>query len=396
MYYQQGYDPQNIYQNNNNVYRQNYPYPYPNKNQTTGYANSNLVYPPNNNPSANTNNIYSKNIQTISLEQALTQSSYPKNRHKLLRDLLLCEYIGNPEAKVYFQYMSQEKLFVVLYILSIPLGQKKYNIEIYMYIPRTYPDSSPEFYIMKIKGTSIHDYYIKNKIINGQTFQIYIDKISKFNPTKINISEIINALKNHFNEAFPIFKDKNLKTYDYNGKNYIDKNTLKEIIIKSDNFNEAQLLHFMRNKAKNLVNDLYYKYNKKYNPKIYYDDLRQMKMELDSSSNSGKNPMNKQVESLRKIKGELNKIEKDIKADIQNISNSKRNALTKCDELIKIKNENDLKLLIKRKILEDYLIFLKKGYEKKVVSLHEMLEQTRMLTREILSIDYLRQKLKYC
>ena len=395
MYFQQGYGPQGIYQNRNYGYGPHNPYPYPNKNQPTGYANSNLVYPPHNNPSANTNNICSKNIQNISLEQALTQSSYPKNRHKLLRDLLLCEYIGNPEAKVYFQNMSQEKLFVVLYILSIPLGQKKYNIEIYMYIPRTYPDSSPEFYIKKIKETGIHDFYTKNKIINVQTFQIYVEKIAKFNQNKSNISEIVNALKNKFYETFPVFKDKNLKKYDYNGKNYIDKNTLKEIIIKSDNFNEVQLLHFMRNKAKNLVHDNYYNYNKKYKPRIYYDDLRQMKMELDSSSNSGKNPMNQQVESLRKIKGELNRIEKDIKADIQNISNSKRNALTKCDELIRIKNEKDLDFIIKRKILEDYLIFLKKGYEKKVVSLEEMLEQTRMLTREIFSIDYLRQKLKY-
>ena len=221
MYFQQGYGPQGIYQNRNYGYGPHNPYPYPNKNQPTGYANSNLVYPPNNNPSANTNNIYSKNIQNISLEQALTQSSYPKNRHKLLRDLLLCEYIGNPEAKVYFQYMSQEKLFVVKYLLSVPLGEKRYNIEIYMYIPRTYPDNSPEFYIAKIKGTCIHDCYIKNKIINEKTFQIYVEKILKFNQQKSNISEIVNALKNIFNETFPVFKGKNPQKYDYFGKNEI-------------------------------------------------------------------------------------------------------------------------------------------------------------------------------
>ena len=394
--YFQGYGPQNNYQNINYGYGPAYQPPYPNRYQNINYANSNLVYPPNNNPSANTNNIYSKNIQNISLEQALTQSSYPKNRHELIRDLLLCEYIGNPEAKVYFQYMSQEKLFVVNYLLPIPLGAKKYNIELYMYIPRTYPDNSPEFCIAKYKGTSLHEDYIKNKIINGQTFQIYVEKISKFNQKKSNISEIINDLKIKFNEAFPVFKEKNPKKYEYNGKNFLDKSTLKQIIIKSDNFNDVQLIHFMRNKVKNLVHDKYKNYHKKYNPQKYYDDIKQMKIELDSSSNGGNNLMNKQVEKLRKIKGELKQIENGIQADIKNISNSNRNALAKCDDLIKIKNEKDLEFIIKRKILEDYLIFLKKGYEKNMVSFDEMLKQTRMLTREIFSIDYLRQKLKYC
>ena len=391
----QGYGPQNFYQNINYGYGPAYQNPYPNRNQHSGYSNSRPAYPSSNNSHHTSNNTYNNNIQNIPLDQALTQSSYPKNRHELIRDLLLCEYIGNPEAKVYFQYMSQEKLFVVIYILLIPLGVKKYNIEVVMYIPRAYPDNSPEFYIVKNKGTSIHDDYIKNKIINAQTFQIYIEKFSKFNQKKSNISEIINDLKNKFKETFPVFRDKNPKKFEYNGKNFIDKNTLKQIIIKSDNFNDVQLLHFMRNKVKNLVHDKYYNYNKKYNPKKYYKDIRQMKMELDSSSNSGRNPMNQQVENLRKIKGELNKIENGIKADIKNISNSNRNALDKCDELIKIKNKKDLEFIIKRKILEDYLIFLKKGYEKNVVSLDEMLKQTRIITREIFSIDYLRQKLKY-
>lgn len=396
MYYDD-YGHQNYYQNRNYGYGPAYQNPYPNRYQPSGYANSNQAYPSSNNHNSNfnPNSVYSKNSQNISLEQALTQSSYPKNRHQSLRDLLLCEYIGNEEAKVYFQYMSQEKLFVVIYTLSIRLGEKRYNIDIFMYIPKTYPDASPEFYISKQKGACIIGDYIKFRMINEQTFQIYVEKFSRFNQAKNNMSEIINAIKNRFNETFPVYKEKNTKKYDNYGKNYLNKNTLKQIIIKSDTFNDVQLMHFMRNKVKNLVHNGYYNYKKKYKPTKYYDNLKQMKVELDSSSNIGNNSMNKQVERLRKIKGELNQIENGIKADIKNIANSKGNALSKCDDLIKIKNEKDLEFIIKRKILEDYLIFLKKGYEKNVVSFDEMLKQTRLISREIFNIDYLRQKMKY-
>jgi len=397
MYPPQGYGYQNIYSNGNYGYGQNYQQPYPNRNKPSGYPHSNPAYPQYKNPNANsnTNSAYNNNNQSIPLEQALTQSSYPKNRQEIIKDMLICEYCGNQEAKVYFQYMTQEKLFVVLYRLPILLGEKIYNIEIYMYIPKSYPDTSPEFYIAKNKGTCINKEFVVTKIINEQTFQINVECVSKFNKTKSNINEIINDLKNAFNQTFPVFKDKNLKTHETFGKNFLNKNTLKLIIIKADNFNDNQLLYFMRNRVKNIVHDKYYSYNKKYKPQKYYESLRHMKMGLDSGSNSVKNPMNKQMESLKKIKGELSKIENGIKADIQNIKNSNRTALTKCDDLIKIKNEKDLEFIIKRKILEDYLIFLKKGYEKNLVSLEEMLKQTRMLTREIFSIDYLRQKMKY-
>ena len=49
-----------------------------------------------------------------------------------------------------------------------------------------------------------------------------------------------------------------------------------------------------------------------------------------------------------------------------------------------------------KKTLEDYLAFLRKGYERRVISFEEMIENTRMLSREMFYIDYLRNKKKYC
>ena len=99
---------------------------------------------------------------------------------------------------------------------------------------------------------------------------------------------------------------------------------------------------------------------------------------------------------LNNIKQRLINIENDLNYEIQTIGNSNKTALEKCDELIKIKDDEDMRLLIMKKVLEDYLVYLKKGYEKKLVSFNDMVNQTRELSREIFSIDYLRtQRKKY-
>lgn len=358
-------------------------------NQAAYYANANPAATPNN------NNIYSKNIQSIPLEQALMQSSYPRERHELISDMMLTEYIGNPEAKVYFQYKNPEKLFVVEYILKIYLMNKPYNVDVYMHIPLTYPDNPPEFYIGKKKGVCINNDYIKNHMINEETFQINVEYFCRFNQTKSNIGEIINALKSRFNKTFPVYKSNSANLYPVPGKNFIDTNLLQQVLIKSEKFTDSQLLDFMRKKVKGIIHNKYNDINYKYKAPQHYSDLMQMKIGLDSSSNSGNSPRIPQLETLNQIKEELNQIESGIKTDIQNIENANGDTLRKCDDLIKVKNERDLELLVKRKILEDYLIFLKKGYEKRMVSLDEILEQTRTLSREIFTIDYLRKNLKY-
>lgn len=231
-------------------------------------------------------------------------------------------------------------------------------------------------------------------MINEGTFQINVEYFCRFNQTKTNIGEIINSLKNSFNKTFPVYKSNTANLYAVPGKNNIDKNLLQQVIIKSEKFTDTQLLDFMRKQVKNIIKNKYNDLNNKYRTPQYYNDLKQMKMELDRSSSSGNIPTNPHLENLKQIKEELYQIESGIQADIQNIENANGDVLMKCDELIKVKNERDLEFLVKRKILEDYLVFLKKGYEKKVVSLDEILEQTRTLSREIFTIDYLRKSMK--
>ena len=69
-----------------------------------------------------------------------------------------------------------------------------------MHIPISYPDNPPEFYIAKKKSVCINEQYIKNNMVNGDSFQIYSESFCRFNPTKNNIGEIIDNLLVNFTQ----------------------------------------------------------------------------------------------------------------------------------------------------------------------------------------------------
>ena len=104
--------------------------------------------------------------------------------------------------------------------------------------------------------------------------------------------------------------------------------------------------------------------------------------------------VNEEMAKLNKIKKDLVLIEKELIQENEQIKNSKKTVFDKCDELIKVKNHKLFELIIMKKTLEDYLIFLKKGFEKKVLSFEDMITKTRSFSRELFNINYSINKLK--
>ena len=62
--------------------------------------------------------------------------------------------------------------------------------------------------------------------------------------------------------------------------------------------------------------------------------------------------------------------------------------------LNKVINKRTMPSLRLIKDMEDYLVYLKKGYEKDIVSFKDMLNLTRALSREIFNLNYMRRKIK--
>ena len=99
------------------------------------------------------------------------------------------------------------------------------------------------------------------------------------------------------------------------------------------------------------------------------------------------------MEKLNNIQKKLNLMENRlIQENFIIKKNNEKIIFDKCNELIKIKNEKILEYNVKLKALEDYLVYLKKAYEKKRVSFKDMVQQTRLLSREIFNIEYLCKK----
>ena len=408
----------NYYNNNENNYKKGNYY----------YNNDSRFY--NDNNSKNKSSKF--NSKYLTIDNAILTASYPEYLQDFIKNFIITNYSNNRGVKIYLTSVNNENLFIIEYKLSINFDQKFYHIYVLVYLPTLYPNYPPEFYISKRGKVGINDYYKNNKIDPGN-FKINIDEFVSFDAEKNNVEEIIDKLKNEFNREFPIYK---LNENDYEpepkGKCILDLRNISEIILENKNYNDDNwgefedkkiinnnnninsinfdikedfkddtFMNYIKMQVKDVLKEKYlifkekFKFDKNYNTLKYYENSMNLNLDKDNT-NINENPLKKELDKLQEIKNVLNSIEEELKKENQDIKNRNKNKsiFEKCDELIKIKDKKDFELIIMRKTLEDYLIYLKKGYEKKAVSFEDMINQTRMISREIFNIDYVRKKLK--
>ena len=213
------------------------------------------------------------------LDLALEQSCYSSYNRDYIRNFLLDNYDNQNEAKVYLLAKEPKKTFVIEYTLSITLVNKPYKITLFVHIPEFYPDYDLEFYLLKKPYIGLSDYY-KNGIIDENTFKLNLNRFGIYEPKKKSIEEIINIIKNTFNNNFPIYGKKGVKDPEFFGVNNINKKEVNEIIIKSDKFNDVQFLNFMKKQVKDIVKAEFEKYQTKCNINKNYQDLITLNNEI--------------------------------------------------------------------------------------------------------------------
>jgi hypothetical protein len=237
--------------------------------------------------------------------------------------------------------------------------KKKYKVVINVHIPKTFPDNMPEFYIQKSNYLGINIVYLKNHIINGQTFQIYYENF--YHQNNYDIDNILSILNEKFNEDFPVYKDKNI--------NYVfEENDLKEVIINTE-----------------------YQYEKKKEDYELHDNekMKEENIELNEIINRLKIQLDeKEIENKRlieennKLKMIIDKYEKDIK-DIKEKQEK--------EPEINIKNDNHSMI----KLVEYMQKFEEKEKELKILKSKipfELSEYEKIMTVIFISID---QKIHY-
>ena len=368
--------------------------------QNNGYQPSYGAKSSSNNGINNYNQNNETKINSIGIDDALSQSSYFTYYRSFIRELIQDNYYEHQEAKVYFTDNNDEKIFVIFYKLMIPLKGKNYKVNILVYLPKEYPSELPTFYIFKLPNIGVNKNY--EGIIDFDTLQIYVEKILKFNEKRNNIEEIIQALKKKFIEEFPIYKEKqNTFGFELVEKCTIDLNRVKEVKLLCEKFNDETFLKFIKKQTKDKLRENYF---------LFCGSFKEIQKDIQNLKNFNNNLNNKmvdnnskiQVEKLKeeknrliKIKAQLIDIEKNVNDEINEIKdNNNKSILEKTNEFIRINNEKKIKYIMMKKALEDYLAFLRKGFEKKIISLEEMIGLTRMLSRELFNIIYSMNKIE--
>ena len=95
---------------------------------------------------------------SLSLDDALQLSSYPKYLLDFIKQFLIDNYSDNDNATVYL-YKDNENIFLVEYKLKIELNQTFYNVFILVYFPILFPNYDPEIYIKKTTNLGLNKFY---------------------------------------------------------------------------------------------------------------------------------------------------------------------------------------------------------------------------------------------
>ena len=402
-------------------------------------------------PSTNNSRINNENggIAELSLDEALKVTSYPNYLKDFIKQFLIDNYSDSDIAKV-FMLKDSETIFVIEYALTIELNERNYKVYVLVYLPILFPNYPPEFYIEKTAPLGL------NKVYNGKIsipdFKINLENFVNFDPNKNNIGEIIDNLVINFSQEFPIFKDNSSNNnnwiksgkcvlekrkvssvripkkqnnyyrpktdirsdnnYNYNNNNYNNNGlaksgqnyygnvkTEKLIDNNKDEFTDKTFLDFIRKQTKDIVTYNYLEFKEKHNFGANMDKLKILQDDVNRRLNDGNiygknDQLKSRFQTLKNIKEKLEVIENNINQEINDIKNNdNKSFFDKFEDIVNVKNKKDLEYLAKIKDMEDYLVYLKKGYEKKIVSFEDMLSETRALSREIFNFNYMRSKI---
>ena len=190
-------------------------------------------------------NLYESNIKNddfIELEDALSISSYPDSNLNLINQFLIDNYSNNDIAKIFLKSIDGDNIFVIEYALNVELNVRKYIVYILVYLPISFPNSPPEFYIKRNANLGINKCY-RGKI-DSQDFRIYLSHFCKYDPKRINIGEIIDNLLINFTQEFPVYKSRSNTYINNSEKCYLDQSKLKRVIISNK----------LKNKSFNIFN----------------------------------------------------------------------------------------------------------------------------------------------
>jgi len=382
------------------------------------------------------------------IDSILTCDYLDKNKDyviSLFYDIFMDKKCDINEIRRFNYKMNKyEKILVIRWIISVMLKEKNYDVPILIYLPRMFPDEAPEIFIEKTDEIGVNP---KATSVDKSTLRILVPLLTNWNSSNVNIYNVLNQIQLEFHKFFPIFK---LDVRERGKYFYGDNCTLNPELIRKvsfeansqvdsrrpvsrtfDNFNQDKNLNKNVINPKNAydpnvfnqieffpkpaVNSIVY-HSEEQIKKILINELAstmvpKIKMEFNKLKNDEQKMLTYQEEFSQQIEQVRTLAEKkdEILSRIKNLSsgiqdqivmikyyleaNSRKDMNSdKVDNFIKISNPNKLKIIISEAVIEDYLFYIKKGYEKKVFNFSETIKLIRQHSRELFFIKYMKER----
>ena len=385
----------------------------------------------------------SSNNQKLKLREAINLTDYQLNIRKDFINFLESTY-GSQKHRLYLFSRSETASKIFLLQLQVPVrfNNKTYDISLLVYFPINFPNSEPEIYLQKIGKIKVNQNCLF--YIDEDTLKINYDRFYDWKNSFESFRNLIAELYNQFNMAFPVFnsKDKFEDINEIQGDCYLKKNLCKEVelinpIVEKNNINKdikdiqkgmdninlnknnvQQQKNIMENNNNNPKNNNENQ-NQISNPKKtipVFDEytskhalIKLLQKNLYSKINNAIQPINISYMKLEKLKENihqklkdiekverkedsirqtLNSLSKELDFNISDPKEFERPDVSNLDTAVIITNKDYYMKLAREKVLEEYLLVIRKNYERQNIDFSTALNLIRTNSRNIFFLKY--------
>lgn len=388
----------------------------------------------------------SSNNSKLKIREAINLTNYRLNIRKDFINFLESTY-GSQKHRLYLfsRTESAPKIFLLQLQVPVKFNNKSYDISLLVYFPLDFPNLEPEVYLEKIGKVKVNPNCLF--YIDQDTLKINYSCFFKWQGTFESFRNLSSELYNQFNMAFPVFNtnDKYEDINEIQGDCYLKKNMCREVelinpIVEKNKINnnnnidniqkgmnemnlnnnnvplkkniygkpmesneinpgqEAHLVNPYQNKPpvfdeqkskqaliKLLQKELYPKINNAIQPiSSTYMKLERIKENIHQKLNEIE-VVERKEDNIRQV---LNNLHKELDFTISEPKEFERPDVTNLDTAVIISNKDYYMKLAREKVIEEYILIVKKNYEKQNIDFSTALNLIRTNTRNIFFLKY--------
>ena len=392
----------------------------------------------------------SNNFQKLKLREAINLTNYHLNIRKDFISFLESTY-GSQKHRLYLFSRSETapKIFLLQLQIPVKFNNKSYDISLLVYFPLDFPNIEPEIYLEKVGKVKVNPNCLF--YIDEESLKINYSCFYQWNHSFESFKNLINELYDKFNMAFPVFNtnDKYEDINEVQGDCFLKKNLCREVellnpIVERNKNNTNNIQKGMNemnlndnnknippkknaygnpmenadNNQKNnnnlaenrfsnpyqiknepifdeqkskqaliklLQRDLYYKINNAIQPiTSTYIKLEKIKDNIHLKLKDIEKVESKE-DNIRQV---LNNLYKELDFNISEPKEFERPDVSNLDTAVIVSNKDYYMKLAREKTIEEYILIVKKNYEKRNIDFNTALNLIRTNTRNIFFLKY--------